>query len=122
MSGEEQTMMAALGAMSGVVMVVGLGFYVFLSLALMTIANKTGTANGWFAWIPILNIILMLQIGKKPLWWIILLFIPLVNIIIIFLMWMAIAQARNKPAWWGIVILLVPIVNLVFIGMLAWSD
>lgn len=122
MTGEEQGIIAMLMAMTGMMMVMGLGLYVFFSLALMAIANKTGTANGWFAWIPILNIILMLQIAKKPVWWILLLFIPLVNIIIAFIIWMAIAEARNKPSWWGIVILLVPVVNLVLIGMLAWSE
>ena len=122
MSGEEQGLVAMMMAMTGVLMVMGLGLYVFLSLALMSIANKTGTENAWFAWIPVLNIILMLQIAKKPVWWIILLLIPLVNIIIAFIIWMAIAEARNKPAWWGIVIMLVPVVNLILIGMLAWTE
>ena len=122
MSGEEQGLIAMMMAMTGVLMVMGLGLYVFLSLALMSIANKTGTENAWFAWIPVLNIILMLQIAKKPVWWIILLLIPLVNIIIAFIIWMAIAEARNKPAWWGIVIMLVPVVNLILIGMLAWTE
>ena len=35
--------------------------------------------------------------SKKPVWWIILLIIPLVNIVIAIILWMAIAEARNKP-------------------------
>jgi hypothetical protein len=67
--------------------------YVYVSLALQTIAQKTNTANGWLAWIPIANIILM----------------------------MGIAEARSKPSWWGI-LLIIPVVNLIVPGYLAWSD
>jgi hypothetical protein len=95
--------------------------YVYHALALQTIATKTNTENPWFAWIPILNIILMLNIAKKPIWWIILFLIPLVNIVIIIIVWMGIAEARNKPNWWGI-LLIVPVVNLIVPAYLAWSD
>jgi Family of unknown function (DUF5684) len=95
--------------------------YVYHALALQTIATKTNTENPWFAWIPILNIILMLNIARKPIWWIILCLIPLVNIVIIILVWMGIAEARNKPNWWGILVI-VPVVNVIVPGYLAWSD
>jgi hypothetical protein len=95
--------------------------YIYVSLALQTIAQKTNTANGWLAWIPIANIILMLEIAKKPIWWIILFFIPLVNLIMSILVWMGIAEARGKPNWWGI-LLIIPVVNLIVPGYLAWSD
>ena len=95
--------------------------YVYTSLALQTIANKTNTPNGWLAWIPIANVILMLMIAKKPIWWILLCFIPLVNLVILVLVWMGVAEARNKPNWWGIMIL-VPVVNLIVPGYLAWAD
>lgn len=95
--------------------------YVYVSLALQTIAQKTNTPNGWLAWIPIANIILMLEIAKKPIWWIILFLIPLVNLIMSIIVWMGIAEARRKPSWWGI-LLIIPVVNLIVPGYLAWSD
>jgi hypothetical protein len=95
--------------------------YVYHALALQTIATKTNTENAWFAWIPILNIILMLNIARKPIWWIILFLIPLVNIVFIIIVWMGIAEARNKPNWWGI-LLIVPVANIIVPGYLAWSD
>jgi hypothetical protein len=95
--------------------------YVYVALALQTIAQKTNTANGWLAWIPIGNIILMLEIAKKPIWWIILFFIPLVNLVMSILVWMGIAEARSKPSWWGI-LLIIPVVNIIVPGYLAWSD
>src|SRR5439155_26060930 len=95
--------------------------YVFLALALQTIAKKTNTQDAWWAWIPILNILLMLNIAKKPLWWILLLLIPLVNIVIGIIVWMGVAEARGKPNWWGI-LMIVPVANLFVPGYLAWSD
>lgn len=39
-------------------------FYIYFSLCLQLIAGKTGTPNGWMAWVPILNLFLMLNIGE----------------------------------------------------------
>ena len=99
----------------------GLAAYVYVSLALQTIATKTNTANAWLAWIPIVNLFLMLSIAKKPMWWFLLFLVPLVNIVIAILVWMAMAEARGKPSWWGI-LTIVPVANLVVPGVLAWSD
>lgn len=47
-------------------LVFGVAAYVYVALALSTIATKTNTENGWLAWIPIANLILMFNIAKKP--------------------------------------------------------
>jgi len=116
---------AAAAALGGVFLLVMLAicaaFYIYVALALQTIAQKTNTENGWLAWIPIVNIVLMCNIAKKPVWWIILCLIPLVNIVIFIILWMGIAEARNKPSWWGI-LMIVPVVSLIVPGYLAWSD
>ncbi|MGD0009783.1 MAG: DUF5684 domain-containing protein [Terriglobia bacterium] len=112
---------AVMGVMLLVFLVICVAFYVYIALALQTIAKKTNTENGWLAWIPVANIFLMLNIAKKPLWWFILCLIPLVNIVIIIIVWMAIAEARGKPSWWGI-LMIVPVVNLIVPGYLAWAD
>jgi len=113
--------LALLAGMMVFIWIFMLAFYVYLALALQTIAKKTNTPNAWWAWIPIINVILMLNIAKKPIWWIILCLIPFVNIIIFIILWMGVAEARNKPSWWGILVI-VPVVNLIVPGYLAWSD
>jgi hypothetical protein len=95
--------------------------YVYFALAIQTIAQKTNTENPWLAWIPIVNIVLLLNIAKKPIWWIVLFFIPLVGIVMAIIVWMGVAEARNKPNWWGI-LMIVPGVNLIVPGYLAWAD
>jgi Family of unknown function (DUF5684) len=104
-----------------VALLIGLAAYVYVALAMQTIAEKTNTENGWLAWIPIANLILLLNIAKKPIWWIVLFLIPLVNIIILIMVWMGVAEARGKPTWWG-VLMIVPVVSLIVPGYLAWAD
>jgi hypothetical protein len=95
--------------------------YTYMAFALQTIANKTGTENAWFAWIPILNVVLMINIASKPVWWLLLLMVPLVNIVVGVIIWMAVAEARRKPNWWGILVI-VPVLGIIVLGYLAWSD
>ena len=112
---------AAMGAVFLVFLLLAIVAYVYFALALKTIAEKTNTENSWWAWIPIIQAILMLNIARKPVWWILLFFIPFVNIVIAIIVWMAIAEARNKPSWWGI-LAIIPVTNLIVPGYLAWSD
>ncbi len=95
--------------------------YLYFALALQVIARKTGAENSWWAWIPILQILLSLKVARKPTWWIIPCLVPYLNIVMFILVWMGIAEARKKPSWWGI-LLIVPVANLVVPGYLAWSD
>lgn len=116
--------MAVAGVVLFIVLIVVIAFWIYSAICLMKIAKKTNTPNGWFAWIPILNIILMLQIAKKPLWWVILCLIPIVNIVILVIVWMVIAKALNKPEWLGIVFILSPLISIIpivgpFIGIIA---
>ncbi len=123
----DNAMLAAMGAMFAVVLVVGLAFYIYSALALMFIAKKTKTNNGWLAFIPIANVYLMTQMAKKPAWWtlaILLGFIPFigglaVGAFSIYLFWI-IAERIGKPGWWSL-LLMIPIVNLVIMGIMAWG-
>jgi hypothetical protein len=111
----------AQGSFWGISWFLWLIFYIYYAICLMVIANKTNTPNSWLAWIPIANIYLMCKIAGKPGWWVILFFIPIVNIVITIIVWMKIAEARKKPSWLGILII-IPFVNLIIPGYLAFSD
>jgi len=54
---------------------------IFMIVCMWIVFEKAGQP-GWGAIIPIFNTILMLKIAGKPIWWVILFFIPLVNIIV----------------------------------------
>jgi hypothetical protein len=57
---------------------------------------------GWAAIIPIYNVIVMLEIAGKPLWWIILFFIPLVNLVMAILVGIAVARKFGKSDGFGV--------------------
>lgn len=118
------------GGMLIVMLIIFLAVYVYMAICLMKIAKKTNTENAWFAWVPILNVILMLRLGKQSSWWALILLayiIPFVNIlasigfmVIMVIAWMKIAERLGKPNWLGI-LMIVPIANLVVPGYLAFS-
>ncbi|HQO18857.1 MAG TPA: DUF5684 domain-containing protein [Acidobacteriota bacterium] len=111
----------AIWVIVGIVFFIAFISYLYFSLCLYKICKKCGIENAWLAWIPIVQIVPMLQCGGKPLWWILLLFIPLVNIIVGIIVWMAIAERRGKPSWVGILII-VPILGVFIPAYLAFTD
>lgn len=112
--------LAVFGVFMSVFFIILIAIYVYMAVCLMRMAKKTGTANAWFAWIPLLNIWLLVQIAGKEWWWFLLMFIPIVNIVISIIIWMNVARALGKPEWLGI-LMIVPIANLVIPGYLAFS-
>jgi hypothetical protein len=95
--------------------------YVYISYCWYIIAQKTNTKDEWFAWIPIASIYLLLKIAGKPGWWFILLFIPIVNLVVIIIVWIEIAKRRQKPGWLGL-LALIPLINLPVYVVLAFID
>ena len=96
--------------------------YVLVAISLMRIAKRTGTENAWFAWIPILNLILMLQIAKRPMWWLVFFLVPFINIVGIvlnFVIWIDIAKRLGKSPVIGFFAGLIPII---FVPYLAFSN
>jgi len=111
---------AMLAGASLFMFVFGIAVYIYMALCLYKIAKKLKEENAWFAWLPILNILLMLQIAKKPMWWILLMFIPLVNFVVGILLMIEFFKRLGKPAWW-VLLLFVPVVNFVVWGILAFG-
>ncbi|SIT24227.1 hypothetical protein SAMN05421786_11311 [Chryseobacterium ureilyticum] len=54
--------------------------YLFYGYCMYKIFKKAGREDAWAAFVPIYNAIVLLDIVKKPIWWIILCCIPLINI------------------------------------------
>lgn len=67
---------------------------------------------GWAAIVPIYNLVVMLEIAGKPLWWVILMFIPIANIIVAIVAGIALAERFGKGAGFGL--------GLVFLGFIFW--
>ena len=109
------------GAFGGMfVMFFWLAVYAYYAVAQMKIAQKLGHPNPWFAWIPLLNMVQIIQMAQKPLWWFLLMFVPIVNIICIAALWMNVARRTGYSAIVGL-LTLVPIVQFITLGMMAFG-
>lgn len=98
-------------------------FYVTIAISILMIVSmwivfKKAGRPGWAAIIPIYNTIVMLQIAKKPIWWIILYFIPFVNIIISIIVIYNIALAFDKGGGFALGLILLP---FIFYPILAFG-
>lgn len=74
---------------------------------------------GWAAIVPIYNFIVLLEIVGKPIWWIVLMFIPLVNFIIAIIVSIELAAKFGKSVAFGIGIALL---GFIFIPILGFGD
>ncbi|MHB8881142.1 MAG: DUF5684 domain-containing protein [Thermodesulfovibrionales bacterium] len=97
-----------------------LAFYVFFSLCMYLIAKKLNVPAAWTAWVPLLNLWAFVGSAGKPWWWILLLFVPLVNFFVGIYLWLCITENLGKNKWLGL-LMLVPIVNMIFLAVLAFS-
>ncbi|MFN8416939.1 MAG: DUF5684 domain-containing protein [Cytophagaceae bacterium] len=133
MSYSNDSLQAALNAFNdpqmqeslGLLANIGMGLIVFV-VALMVfmyicywkIFVKAGHP-GWASLVPLYNIYIYFKIINKPLWWIILLIIPFVNIFFIIKMTHALSKSFGKDVGFTIGLIFLP---YVFIAILAFGD
>ena len=119
--GAADSMIGITTAMAGL----GAAIFIFsLIIGLISIISyaKIFTKAGkpwWASIVPIYNIIVMLEIAKLPLWYFILLFIPIANIYVLFKINIEIAKKFDKSTGFGIGMTLL---SVIFIPLLAFSD
>lgn len=97
-----------------IIMIIVMGFPIF------KMAKEEGEEPAWMAYVPILNFIIWLKLARKPIWWIILFFIPCVGIVMSVIVWMGICERRNKPSWMGI-LSIIPVANIILPFYLAFA-
>lgn len=63
---------------------------------------------GWACIVPIYNAVVLMRIAGRPAWWVLLLFIPVVNLVIEIIVYIDVAKNFGKGTGFGI--------GLVFLG------
>ena len=106
------------GAAAAVLLIVYLALMVFMIASAWRVFTKAGQP-GWASLIPIYNTYIFLKIAGKPGWWLILLFIPLVNIVIGIIATVAFAKSFGKGAGFAVGLIFLPII---FFPILAWGS
>ena len=100
---------------SGLFMLCWFALVVLMVAALWKVYTKAGKP-GWAAIVPIYNLVVNLQIVGRPIWWILLLFIPLVNLVVWIILSIDLAKSFGKDALYGIGLALVPFVLYPMLG------
>lgn len=72
---------------------------------------------GWAAIVPIYNVIVLLEIVERPVWWTVLFFIPLANLVIVFIVLQALAKHFDKGVGFAVGLFLLPFVFLPILGL-----
>ena len=92
-------------------MLVGLVIAIVVIAGLWKVFEKAGEP-GWAAIIPIYNLIVLMKIAGRPVWWFILLLIPVVGFIIAILVSIDIAKRFGKGTGFGL--------GLAFLGFIFY--
>lgn len=85
---------------------------VLLAAGMWYVYEKAGQ-KGYATIIPIYNMIALLKIAEKPVWWIIFMFIPVVNIVFIIMTLNGVSKNFGKDEGFT--------VGLIFLGAIFWS-
>jgi hypothetical protein len=101
--------LAANSGGSPVALIVVLAVLALGIVAHWKIFTKAGQ-HGWTSIIPILNFIVLLKIVKRPIWWIVLMLIPIVNIVILVILLVDLAKAFGHGVGFAL--------GLIFLGFI----
>lgn len=96
----------------------GLAIFVAIVASWWKVFTKGGQP-GWGALIPIYNLYLILKMIGRPGWWLLLLFIPVVNVVVAIVITHGISTSFGKGIPFTIGLMFLP---FIFYPILAWSD
>ncbi|QCB94121.1 DUF5684 domain-containing protein [Cellulomonas shaoxiangyii] len=109
---------AAVAAGAGVGSLIGLVLgIVIMGLPLYGIFTKAGEA-GWKGFVPILNTIVLLKIAGRPLWWVLLMLVPVVNVVVAVILWNDLSTSFGHGTGFTVGLVLLPFVFL----YVLWLD
>lgn len=103
---------------SVVLIVVYVAFVVFYFASFWKVFTKAGQP-GWAGLIPIYNFIVLMKIIGRPWWWVLLFLVPLVNIVVLFIIYIDLAKSFGKSTGFGVGLALL---GIIFLPILAWGD
>ena len=108
---------AWLNTFSNVSMIVIFGMAALMVVSMWVIFKKAGQP-GWAAIVPIYSVIVLLKVVKKPLWWILLGFIPFVSLIIAIIVLHNLAKVFGKGGGFTLGLIFLP---FIFYPILAFG-
>ena len=108
----------SMGSAGPVFWIVCLAVILFNIWCLWRVFEKAGKP-GWAAIIPIYNLVVLLQIVGKPIWWIILFIIPIVSLIVAIIVYVALAKVFGKGVGFALGLIFL---GFIFLPILAFGS
>ena len=93
-----------------------LAAFVIPTIAGMWKAFEKAGQPGWASIIPIYNIVVILQIAGKPVWFLVLFFVPVVSVIAPFIVYIPFVERYGKGAGFGILCVFLPFIGFPMLG------
>jgi len=110
------TGISPLGAGLGAgIMICYLAIIILIIAGMWKVFVKAGKP-GWASIIPIYNLVVLLEVVGKPIWWIILMLIPLVNLIVYIIILVELAKRFGKGVGFAIGLLIFPFICFPILG------
>ena len=89
------------GAIGGVILLIQLALIVGVVAGVWKTFTKAGKP-GWAALVPIYNVVVLLQIAERPVWWLLLFFVPFVNFVVMIVVAVDVAKRFGKGVGFGL--------------------
>jgi hypothetical protein len=105
------------GMPTGVLLFI-LAICLLMVVSMWKIFTKAGKP-GWACIIPIYNLVVLLQIVRKPMWWIVMFLIPFVSLIFFILLYVELAKAYGKGAGFAVGLIFL---GIIFVPILAFGS
>ena len=90
-----------------------------MAWCLWKIARELRVGDEWMAWIPLFNILILFRAANRSAWGVLLLLIPVVNLVVLAIIFMRLAERRGRLSIYGL-LLFVPVINLLFMYSLTY--
>ncbi|MDA3627567.1 DUF5684 domain-containing protein [Saccharopolyspora oryzae] len=97
------------------IILISLAFALLMIAAAWRLFSKAGQP-GWAAIIPFYNTIVSLRIAGRPGWWLLLMFIPLVNVVVAIIFALDLAKSFGKGTGFGVLTFLFPVICIPILG------
>jgi Family of unknown function (DUF5684) len=120
---------ADVGMLAGIMAIAvgfGLVFYIFYSFCMAKVFQKAGKPM-WAGFVPVYNVLVLLEIIGRPWWWILVLIglciVPVVGpmlaVVVSIVIWIDTARSFGKDTVFGV---LLALLTFIFLPILAFSS
>ncbi|WP_417563775.1 DUF5684 domain-containing protein [Microbacterium sp.] len=102
-------------------LIITVGLYVWTSLALQAVFRKTGE-QGWKAWVPVYNTVILLQLGGQSGWWMLCALVPGVSIVLYVMLIIACHRINQGFGYGAGMTVLAALLLPVWASVVGWSS